>query len=146
MINLYLDDCRDAPNNNFVIARNAFDALIILKYCKIGILSLDHDLGVNQPTGYDLVKIMVEKRLYPQEIYLHSANPVGRENMYKLLEKYKPSFVKLYNCPFISNDELINNLNFANSRDFTQEEAERYEQALNKLYKPTGENFFDNLK
>jgi hypothetical protein len=29
-------------------------------------------------------------------------------------------------------------------REFTPEEAKRYEEALNKLYKPTGRNFFDN--
>ena len=30
-------------------------------------------------------------------------------------------------------------------RDFTKEESERYEEALNKLYKPTGRNFFDDI-
>jgi len=30
-------------------------------------------------------------------------------------------------------------------RDFTKEESKRYEEVLNKLYKPTGRNFFDDI-
>lgn len=109
MINLFLDDCRDAPSNNFVIVRNAKDALYILRQCRVNILSLDHDLGDNQSTGYDLLKILIESWIYknatvypfPKEIYLHSANPVGRENMYKLLMRYKPDYIKVYNCPIV---------------------------------------------
>jgi len=29
------------------------------------------------------------------------------------------------------------------SREFIEEESERYEETLNNLFKPTGENFFD---
>ena len=32
---------------------------------------------------------------------------------------------------------------FSDSRDFTESEAERYEATLDRLFKPTGENFFD---
>ncbi len=111
MINLFLDDCRDAPSN-FVIARNVNDALYILANCKVNILSLDHDLGDNQPTGYDLVKVIVESWTqsgdkiysYPKEIYLHTANGVGRDNMFKLLERYKPEWVKLHRGPMPCND------------------------------------------
>ena len=30
-------------------------------------------------------------------------------------------------------------------RDFTKEESERYNEALSKLYKPTGRNLFDEV-
>jgi hypothetical protein len=53
-------------------------------------ISLDHDLGEGA-TGYDLAKYMVEQGCWPKrDIYLHSANPVGRWNMYQLLSHYAP--------------------------------------------------------
>ena len=42
-------------------------------------LSLDHDLGEDQETGYDLVKWMAETDAWPQnKPTVHSMNPVGR--------------------------------------------------------------------
>jgi hypothetical protein len=35
---------------------------------------------------------------------------------------------------------------FCGARDFTPEESERYNEALSKVYKPTGRNFFDEIK
>ena len=67
-INLYLDDLRDCPDG-FVVARNMEEAIHYLKNYNVNILSLDHDLGMNEetgellPTGYDLVKYMCENNL-----------------------------------------------------------------------------------
>lgn len=89
-INLYLDDLRDPPER-WRISRSAFDAMICLMSGKVDILSLDHDLGENKPTGYDLLQRMVEKNIWPNEGFvLHTANPVGRENMKQLIERYSP--------------------------------------------------------
>jgi len=57
---------------------------------EIQILSLDHDLGIDEqesllPTGYDLVKYIYENSLIAEKIYLHTDNSVGRENMYQTL-------------------------------------------------------------
>lgn len=97
-INLYLDDLRDCPEG-FVIARNLEQAKEYFEKFSIGILSLDHDLGVDEqgkllPTGYDLVKYICEEGLKADKIYLHTDNSVGRENMYyTLLGAQKRGFI-----------------------------------------------------
>ena len=97
-IHVYLDDLRPCPKG-FVLAKNMEECVELLTSCEVDILSLDHDLGWDEPTGYDVAKYIVEHRLYPKVIYLHSANPVGRMNMYQLLYRYKPDHVKIYNSP-----------------------------------------------
>lgn len=89
-INLYLDDLRKAPKG-FTVARNVEEALSIMQHNKIHILSLDHDLGMDEKgnllqTGYDLVKIICQIGLRANKIYLHTSNVVGREAMYETLK------------------------------------------------------------
>jgi len=110
MINLFLDDLRECPSG-FVLVRNEFECRkwLALNKGKINILSLDHDLGENEPTGYDFVRWLIEEgignpTIYPKEIYLHTANGVGRDNMFKLLDRYKPDWVKLHRGPMPDND------------------------------------------
>jgi len=52
------------------------------------VISLDHDLGENQHTGYEFVKRVEAAmdgdptfRKLNLDLVVHSANPVGRENM-----------------------------------------------------------------
>lgn len=90
MIHLYVDDVRDCPVG-FTLARTYEEALHYLTTQPIDILSLDHDLGEDTyghiaPTGYDLVKRMCEQGIAVRHIYLHTANPVGRDNMYETLK------------------------------------------------------------
>ncbi len=59
-VNLYVDDLRDCPKD-FIIARTVQQAKCFLESFDVQILSLDHDLGVDEqgnllPTGYDLAK------------------------------------------------------------------------------------------
>jgi len=98
MINVYLDDFRPCPKG-FVLARNVEECLALLSNCKVNILSLDHDLGFGEPTGYDLVKKMVQHGYYANEIYLHTSSASGRMNMYQLLQKHKPEHVSIYSHP-----------------------------------------------
>lgn len=88
-INVYLDDLRPCPQG-FVLARNVKEAFDVMDGKEIGIISLDHDLGMEDgkilPTGYDFVKMICEQGVKCDEIYLHTANPVGRENMYQTLK------------------------------------------------------------
>jgi len=114
MVNIYLDDCRDAPKG-FLLAKNTIECeCLLVKYKgQVNILSLDHDLGEEdrKGTGYDVVKWLCyyyqqnDDNLFPKQIYLHSANPVGRFNMYQLLERYKPEDVKLYNSPILFRED-----------------------------------------
>ena len=101
-INVFLDDLRPCPEG-FILARDVKECIKLLENNEVKVLSLDHDLGYNLKTGYDLVKYMVEKDLYPEVIYLHTANPVGRQNMYQLLERYKPDCVELHYGPMPHN-------------------------------------------
>lgn len=87
-INLFVDDLREPPKG-FVVARTVEEAIHLLETCNVKVLSLDHDMGevdgrLNK-TGYDLVKYFCEHGLSCQSIYLHTDNPVGRENMYETL-------------------------------------------------------------
>ena len=107
MINVYLDHLRQCPDN-FTLAKNALECRLLLLSNDVNILSLDHDLSETE-TGYDLCKWLVEagqynRNIYPKQIFLHTANGVGRDNMFKLLERYKPDWVKLHRGPMPNND------------------------------------------
>jgi hypothetical protein len=89
MINVWLDDVRPAPDG-WVWAKDATDCLMVLtrNIGNVDMLSLDHDLGLAN-TGYDVAKGIVEyPELFPRRIYLHTSNPVGRDNMYQLFSRY----------------------------------------------------------
>lgn len=111
-IHLYVDDLRDCPEG-FFIARNIDEAKEYFQNYEIGILSLDHDLGIDEHgnlllTGYDLVKYMCEEGLRADKIYLHTDNPVGRDNMYQTLlgaqrRKFIDNDILIYKYPYISN-------------------------------------------
>lgn len=98
MINVYLDDLRPCPRG-FTLARNAEECIALLESCEIHILSLDHDLGYDQPTGYDVTRYMVEHGKFAREIYLHTSSAIGRTNMYQLLYRNRPDGVKVYSYP-----------------------------------------------
>ena len=90
---LFLDDLREPKSDDFVIARNVKKAKELIK--KKGFpsyMSLDHDLGKNEPTGYDFVKWIVneykDKELPEFDFNIHSANPVGAKNMELLLNNF----------------------------------------------------------
>lgn len=92
---LFLDDVREAPNG-FLVARdyNAAIRMLLGLNCPSA-MSFDHDLGEG-PSGYDVAWWMVEKDMdedgkwIPRdfEYYVHSANPVGSENISKLFKNY----------------------------------------------------------
>lgn len=88
MINLYVDDIRKCPDG-FIIARNYDEAIELLNNNEIKILSLDHDLGIYEngveKNGYDIVKYICEQGISPKQIYIHTDNVVGRDNMYHTL-------------------------------------------------------------
>lgn len=111
-IYLYVDDLRDCPEG-FFIARNIDEVKEYFQNYEIEILSLDHDLGADEHgnlllTGYDLVKYMCEEGLRADKIYLHTDNPVGRDNMYQtLLGAQRRGFIDndilIYQYPYVPN-------------------------------------------
>jgi len=115
-INLYVDDIRSTPPG-FSAARTVDEAISMMSNNSVHILSLDHDLGMDDkenllPTGYDLVKYICEKGLRPaNKIYIHTDNVVGRENMYQtLIAAQRRGFIendiKIYHYPIAENRYL----------------------------------------
>lgn len=116
MFNVYLDDLRDIPKDYFGV-RTFEDGISVLKNFEVNILSLDHDLGCDQEgiilkTGYDLVKWICEfyneYNLSIKYIYIHTDNPVGRENMYETLNGAKrrgflPDSLKIFHYSITEN-------------------------------------------
>ena len=66
--------------------KTANEAINLLRNGDVELISLDHDLGEeDQKTGYDVAKFIeksaFEGILNPLEIRVHSANPVGLNNI-----------------------------------------------------------------
>jgi hypothetical protein len=94
---MYLDDLRfPKTTKNWIVVRSYQEAIdMILDYGMPAYLSFDHDLGDNVKSGFDLAKWIVESSLdniitIPDhfEFNVHSANPVGAENIDGLLTQY----------------------------------------------------------
>lgn len=115
-INLYVDDVRPAYIG-WLVARTIEDAKLQLAAGRVRRLSLDHDMGAcaacvesrrhigdmsspettfyswcpHYEDGTKLVQWMIETGNWSQEKpVVHSANPVGRERMRALIERYWP--------------------------------------------------------
>jgi len=102
MIKLWVDDVREAPDGWMGIM-NPIVALQILKLGNVVELSLDHDLGEDRQTGYDII-CWLESQLFmgypcfvPRDIRCHSANPVGRA-------KIEAAIASIENYRRINND------------------------------------------
>lgn len=90
---VYLDDIRKAPDDSWVVVKSAIECIEKLQSGKVRELSLDHDLGKNVLTGYDVCKwiereVVLHKFRAPK-IKIHSANPVGRKNMEAAISSIK---------------------------------------------------------
>jgi hypothetical protein len=117
-MNLWLDDCRPAPEG-WVKASTMAEAIELAEKNVIEAMSLDHDLGTSPwckdcmaraeadegiedpiecrcschkelaPTGYDFVKWMCETGKWSTtKPMVHSQNPVGVQNMLALIDRY----------------------------------------------------------
>lgn len=81
---LFLDDLRDPPAGDWVIARTAREAIALLAENHFVKMSFDHDLGNDQDgTGYTVALWLEEQAAYghwqhvPEILTVHSANPAG---------------------------------------------------------------------
>jgi len=90
---IWLDDVRVAPSG-YVHCHSVNEAIsVIEKYEqqeKIELIDCDHDLGDFAIDGGDGIKLLdwlLERgTLYP--VKLHTMNPVGRDNMQRMLDRY----------------------------------------------------------
>lgn len=95
---MFIDDLRDpqVPGDWDVVVRSCdavFDC-IAQRGCPT-VISFDHDLGPDAPTGYDIVKRLVEMDMNGElqlpdgfKFYVHSMNPVGSENIRTMMSNY----------------------------------------------------------
>ncbi len=91
---LWVDDVRPPAERGWYWARTSREALWILTTLKehgheLEAMSLDHDLG-HDDTTRPIVLWMCENEWWPQEVRVHSANPVGVEWLEGMIERYKP--------------------------------------------------------
>lgn len=89
---VFLDDARDVPEEGWIGARTAQEAISLLEAGSVGVISLDHDLGEeSNGTGMDVInwiesKVHEDDNWEPPHMYVHSANPVGRANMERAIK------------------------------------------------------------
>lgn len=86
---LWVDDVRTPPED-WHWAKNSAAAIECLDRMRNQIthISLDHDLGGDDTTR-PVVLWMCEHELWPQNIQVHTANPVGREWLIGMVERYR---------------------------------------------------------
>lgn len=88
MKDVYLDDERATPHG-WHRCHHAHEVIVLLKSGQVRKLSLDHDLGDGEKTGYHVVLWMIENNKWPVEKpVVHSMNPVGAMAMRDLIERW----------------------------------------------------------
>jgi hypothetical protein len=87
-VKLWLDDFRAPPDASWRWVKTVADAIPLIESGDVSRLSLDHDLGEYEPTGYDLVKWMEKNDKWPQSVDVHSQNPVGAHNMLLAIRRH----------------------------------------------------------
>lgn len=109
-INIWLDDIRPAPDG-FIWVKDVNEVVCLFLHhqnldkmkCDINIISLDNDLGENKEEGYKVLDEIEE--IYknnigiflPNEIRVHSANPVARKRMQTVIDNlYRKSYARWY--------------------------------------------------
>ena len=89
MIKVFLDDMRipsdvygDNADTEWTLVFNVEEVKELLKKGNVSHLSLDNDLGLDEPEGHTIVKWMIDNNIWPtEEIYVHSMNVVRATQM-----------------------------------------------------------------
>ena len=94
---LFLDDVRQAPPG-WVLARTVEDFCKKAADHKWDVMSLDHDLGDTNCTGYGRAPtfdgawvadwLVRNMDMMPSLVLIHSSNPVGAGRMHKILQPH----------------------------------------------------------
>lgn len=92
---LFIDDVRDAPSTEWTVMRTSAHAITFIKTFGLpDVISFDHDLG-GDDTSMRIVDWLIGEILdyrisVPETFifYVHSANPVGAENLEKKLGNF----------------------------------------------------------
>lgn len=93
---IYVDDLRPVPPG-YIGTKSVYETIALIECIEekggsVECIDLDHDLGDFAWLGGDAIKILdylvMEDKYYP--IKIHTANPVGRANMERMIERYWP--------------------------------------------------------
>lgn len=90
---LWIDDIRKAPPGyTHIRSVNQAKTYILLDMSnedKIELIDIDHDAGVFEEDGGDYINLLnwLEENEMSYPIRIHTANPVGRENMRRIIQK-----------------------------------------------------------
>lgn len=93
---IYVDDLRPVPQG-YIGTKSVNETIALIELIEekggtIECLDLDHDLGDFAWLGGDAIKLLdylvMEEKFYP--IQIHTANPVGRANMERMIARYWP--------------------------------------------------------
>ncbi|MED1204653.1 cyclic-phosphate processing receiver domain-containing protein [Heyndrickxia acidicola] len=98
-INVFLDDIRSCPQGH-ILVKDIDACAELLTNFSVHHLSLDYDLVDQQKNGMTLVRWIVEQKLFPDRITIHSANSIGGKAMYIFLKEAQekllmPRFIKV---------------------------------------------------
>ena len=93
---LYLDDIRNPKATDFIVVRSFIEAVnYVNQHGFPNYVSFDHDLGESDTkTGYDFAKWLIDQDIryetMPRDFSynVHSANPVGAENIRRYIDNY----------------------------------------------------------
>lgn len=93
---IWVDDMRPAPKG-YVVAKSVADTIRMIEEAEhrgepVEVIDLDHDLGEYAGDGGDAICILdylVERKNY-YPIAIHTANPVGRANMERIIHRFWP--------------------------------------------------------
>jgi len=89
---VFLDDERDTPQG-WIRTCTPEETIHILSKHSVKMISLDHDLGENIGTGYDVL-LWIENKVFTEnykspEIIIHTSNPSARRKMELTVQKIK---------------------------------------------------------
>ena len=93
---IWVDDLRPVPRG-YEGTKSVEETILLIEELEskgeeIELIDLDHDLGDYAVYGGDAIKILdylAERETY-YPIAIHTANPVGRANMERMIERYWP--------------------------------------------------------
>ena len=93
---IWVDDLRPVPRG-YAGTKSVEETIMLIEELEskgeeLELIDLDHDLGDYAVYGGDAIKILdylaERETFYP--IAIHTANPVGRANMERMIERYWP--------------------------------------------------------
>lgn len=141
MKGLWVDDIRKLPTDytGWDVARSYREAVELLSSNTYDVVSLDHDIASyedgKERTGYDLVKWIVQRKFdghpVPKEYRIHSANPVGRQNMQQTIDRYLREQQE-YTAKDAAALKALAELGFVRD-ELTPEQEEQLQSAIDEL-------------